>query len=134
MVQGVANTLYAVAKLGSTDGRLITGLTLAVDRLAPHMDAQHLSNTLWALAALDVALPDTLAAVLAQLSERQSNAMDISAAIWALARLHCAPTADLQARVAVAVHVPTMPRVLCYSAAAVSPHGSCTMCGCRCTE
>lgn len=93
----MANTLYAIAKLGSTDGRLIAGLTVAADRLASHMDAQHLANSLWALAALDAALPDTLATLLVHLSQRQTNALDISSTVWALARLHCPPSADLQA-------------------------------------
>lgn len=98
LAQAVSNTLYAAAKLRLTDGRLVTGLTLAADRLAPHMDAQHLSNSLWALAELDVGLPDTVFALLRHLSDSQPNAVDISSALWALARLQCLPQADLQVR------------------------------------
>eukprot|EP00892_Ulva_mutabilis_P007199 jgi/Ulvmu1/4851/UM020_0137.1 len=98
--QAVSNTLYAAARLGISDGRLITGLTLAADRLAPHMDAQHLANSLWALASLDVGLPDTITALLVHLGHRQANAVDVSSALWALARLQCLPPADLQEPVA----------------------------------
>jgi hypothetical protein len=95
-LQAISNALYALALLQCRTGPLIAGLTIAVDSTAPHMDAQQLSNVLWALARLDVALPDTLLLAIRELSSRQTNSQDISNSIWALAHLDCTPQKQLQ--------------------------------------
>lgn len=95
-VQAVSNSLYALALLKCRSGPLIAGLTVAVDATAPHMTAQQLSNVLWALARLDVALPDTLLAAARELATRQSNSQDIANAVWALGHLDCTPQQHIQ--------------------------------------
>lgn len=97
-VQAVSNSLYALALLQCRTGPLIAGLTVAVDSTALHMDAQQCSNVLWALAKLDVALPDTLLTVTRELATRQSNAQDIANSIWALGHLDCTPNKHMQVR------------------------------------
>jgi hypothetical protein len=96
LVQAVSNSLYALALLQCREAPLIAGLTVAVESSAPSMDAQQLANVLWALAKLDVALPDTLLVALRELSNRQTNSQDIANSIWALAHLDCVRKETLQ--------------------------------------
>lgn len=95
-MQGVSNSLYALALLQCRADRLIASLTVAADGAAAQMDAQQLSNTLWALARLDVALPDTLLTLTRELADRQANSQDMGNAIWALAHLNCTSAEQLQ--------------------------------------
>lgn len=104
-VQGISNSLYALALLQSRTGPLIAGLTVAVDNTTPHMDTQHLATVLWSLARLDVALPDTLLTVTRELSIRQTNAQDIANSIWALAHLDCTPKQHLQVCISTGIWV-----------------------------
>ena len=60
------------------------------------MDAQQLSNTLWALARLEVALPDTVLTLARELADRQANSQDMGNAVWALAHLNCTSAEQLQ--------------------------------------
>jgi D-alanyl-D-alanine carboxypeptidase len=100
-VQAISNTAYACAVLKRQHGGLLAGLTLAVERGTPLLSPQQLANTAWALAKLDVQMPETLEAIVQQLAEHHigiMNAQDIANVVWALARLDCVPKAHLQAR------------------------------------
>jgi hypothetical protein len=96
--QAVANALYAASLLPHPEGGLVAGLTLAVDNTAHKMDAQQLSNVLWALSRLGAALPDTALTAVRQLAKREANCADIAQATYALAKLDCVPIEQLKVR------------------------------------
>lgn len=100
-VQAISNTLYAMAVLDRPDGRLIAGLTLAIERGDAALDAQQTANCLWALARLDADMPETMALLLQRLTTEHGgmlNAQDIANSMWALAKSQCLPQGALQVR------------------------------------
>jgi hypothetical protein len=97
-LQATSNSLYAIALLGVHHGKLITGLSLAVERDVKRMEPQHLANSLWALGKLNIALRDTSMVVLEEMCGRQMKALDITHSIWALARLGCFEAFELEVR------------------------------------
>jgi hypothetical protein len=98
--QGVANTLWALAKLNMRPtGSLREVLWAAAERVAPSMNPQEVANTLLSLSKLDMPPTGSLHKVLWAAAERVApsmNPQNVANTVSALAKLDMPPTRNLR--------------------------------------
>ncbi|KXZ45473.1 hypothetical protein GPECTOR_54g214 [Gonium pectorale] len=106
--QGLSNMLWGCAKLARADSALVRPLAEAVGRKAGRCSAQHLSNSLYAMAVLGCSGPSyteaqrSLAEAAVRLLKRapsEFNEQDLSNMLWALATLQPSDGSHSQALV-----------------------------------
>ena len=104
--QGVAKVLWALAKLGSADesfcfeGKLRFSVLTATLHTSPDMNAQAVTNTLWALLELDGYVDDWVLSALLAAAQRTSSEMGASSVanmLAAVAQLQLRPDPVLRA-------------------------------------
>lgn len=72
-----------------------------MERCHVYMDAQQLAISMWALAKLEAATPETFQSAMRQLTRRHIASMcgqDMSNVLWAVAKSCCLPDPALQVR------------------------------------
>ncbi|KAG1660821.1 hypothetical protein FOA52_010246 [Chlamydomonas sp. UWO 241] len=86
----LANTAYSLAKLGHRDNDFMAALLREAEPRLRDFEPQHLANTVWALATLDIHADSTFTAALlkeAMQKLRDFNPQNLANTVWALAKL-----------------------------------------------